>query len=89
MHWAKHCPHQIKNNSANTAGVSKSEGENTKNVQIILITEKSEANNVFVAEMSRSAVIDTACWKRVAGIDWFTNYKKSKNTKNQKIKYSF
>ena len=67
MHWAKHCPHQIKNNSANAAGVSKSEGENTKNVQIILITEKSEANNVFVAEMSRSAVIDTACWKELLG----------------------
>ena len=76
MHWAKHCPHHIKNDSANTAEVSESEGEDTENVQITLITEKSEVN-VFVAEMSCSAVIDTACSKTAAGIDSFTNYTKN------------
>ena len=39
-------------------------------------TEKSEVN-VFVAEMSCSALIDTACSKTVAEIDWFTNYTKN------------
>ena len=77
MHWAKYCPHRIKNDSANIAKVSESEGEDTENVQITLITEKSEVNNVFVAEMSCSAVINTACSKTVAGIDWFTNYSKN------------
>ena len=77
MHWAKHCLHRVKNHSANIAEVSESEGENTENVQIILITEKSEVNNVFVAEMFCSAVIDTTCSKTVAGIDWFTNYTKN------------
>ena len=42
-----------------------SEGEDTKNVLITLITEKSEINNVFVTEMSCSAVIDTACSKQL------------------------
>ena len=77
MHWAKHCPHHIKNDSANIAEVSESEGEDTENVQITLITKKSKVNNVFVAEISCSAVIDTASWKTVAGIDWFTNYTKN------------
>ena len=76
MHWAKHCPHHIKNDSANVADVSESEGEDTEIVQITLITEKSEVN-VFVAEISCSAVIDTACSKTAAGIDWFTNYTKN------------
>ena len=76
MHWAKHCTHRIKNDSANIAEVSESEGEDTENVQITLIIEKSEVN-VFVAQMSCSAVIDTACSKTVAGIDWFTNYTKN------------
>ena len=77
MHWAKHCTHRIKNDSANIAEVSESEGEDTENVQITGITEKSEVNNVFVAEMSCSTVIDSACSKAVAGIDWFTNYTKN------------
>ena len=77
MHWAKHCPHRVKNDSANIAEVPESEGENTENVQITLITEKSEVNNVIVAETSCSAVIDTTCSKTVAGIDWFTNYTKN------------
>ena len=68
MHWAKHCPHRVKSNSGDIAEVSESEGEDTENVQITLITEKSEVNNVFIAEMSCSAIIDTACSKTVAGI---------------------
>ena len=69
-------PPSYKNDSANIAEVSESEGEDTENVQITLIIEKSEVN-VFVAQMSFSAVIDTACSKTVAGIDWFTNYTKN------------
>ena len=70
-------PPSYKKDSANIAKVSESEGEDTENVQITLITEKSEVNNVFVAEMSCPAVINTACSKTVAGIDWFTNYSKN------------
>ena len=77
MYWVKHCLHRIKNNSANIAEISESEGEDTENVQITLITEKSELDNLFVAEMSCSAVIDTDCSKTVAEIDWFTNYTKN------------
>ena len=69
MHWAKHCLHRMKSDSANIAEVSESEGEDTENVRITLIIEKSEVNNVSVAEMSCSAVIDTACSKTVGGMD--------------------
>ena len=69
MLWAKHCPHRMKGDSANIAEVSESEGEDTENVRITLITEKSEVNNVSVTEMSCSAVIDTACSKTVGGMD--------------------
>ena len=30
MHWAKHCAHHIKNDSANIAQVSESDGEDLK-----------------------------------------------------------
>ena len=70
MHWAKHCLHCIKKDSANNAEVSESECEDTENVQITLITEKIEVNKVFLVDMSCSAVIDTACSEAVARIDW-------------------
>ena len=70
MHWAKHCLHRIKKDSANNAEVSESECEDTGNVQITLITEKIEVNNVFLVDMSCSAVIETAYYEAVARIDW-------------------
>ena len=39
------------------------------------MTEKIEKSEIFVAEASKSAVIDTACTKTVAGKQWFDNFK--------------
>ena len=77
MRWAKHCLHRIIKDSANNAEVSESECEDTENVQITLITEKFEVNNVFLADMSCSAAIYTACSEAVARIDWLIIFTKN------------
>ena len=40
-----------------------------------LITEDIDKAELFVAEASKSAVINTACTDTVAGDKWFENYK--------------
>ena len=74
MHWAKQCPHRLKNSSTNLVDVSDDEDDFT-NVQIIIMTQETN-NEIFVSEMLCSAVIDTTCSKNVAGKEWFDNYTK-------------
>ena len=75
MHWAKQCPHQSKNNLTNLVDVSDSK-DDFENIQIILMTLKTNNNEIFVNEMLCSGVIDTVCSKTVAGKEWFDNYTK-------------
>ena len=39
------------------------------------MTEDLDKNEIFVAEASKSAVIDTACTKTVAVEKWYQNFK--------------
>ena len=52
-----------------------SEKDSSEEINIVLMTEKIEKSEIFVAEASKSAVIDTACTKTVAGKQWFDNFK--------------
>ena len=74
MHWADKCPHKNERSALIVEG-SASEDESTKEVDIVLITEEIDKAEIFVTEASKSAVIDTACTKTVAGEKWFENYK--------------
>ena len=40
-----------------------------------LMTEDLDKKEIFVVETSKSAVIDTACTKTVAGKKWYQNFK--------------
>ena len=69
MHWASHCPHkQQPNQSAHLTE------ESCEEVELVLMTEQMDKQEIFVAEASKSAVIDTACTKTIAGEIWFENY---------------
>ena len=45
-----------------------------KEINTVLITEEDDKSEIFVAEASKSAVIDTTCTKAVADEKWFKNY---------------
>ena len=45
-----------------------------KEINTVLITEEDDKSEIFVAEASKSAVIDTTCTKAVADEIWFKNY---------------
>ena len=47
----------------------------SEEINIVLMTEKIEKSEIFVAKASKSAVIDTPCTKTVAGKQWFDNFK--------------
>ena len=49
MHWAKQCPHRLRNNSTNLVDVSDDE-DDFENVQMVFMTHKTNNNEVFVAE---------------------------------------
>ena len=74
-HWAKQCPHRSKNNSTNLVDVSGDEND-FKNIQIILMTQETNNNEIFVTKMLCSAIIDTTYSKSVAGKEWLDNYTK-------------
>ena len=38
------------------------------------MTKEIDKNEIFIAETSRSTVVDTACKKTVAGEEWYMNY---------------
>ena len=76
MHWANKCPHK---NDQNVNILEDSDNDSADNdlfkeANIILITENLLKSEIFVAEASKSTVIDTACTKKVAGEQWFNNF---------------
>ena len=53
-------------------------------VNFVLITKNLSKSEIFVAEASRSAVINTACTKTVAGEQWFNNFMSNLTEKSMK-----
>ena len=51
------------------------EDESAEDINIVLITEEIDKVEIFVAEASKSVVIDTVCTKIVANKKWFEYYK--------------
>ena len=70
MHWANNCPHNTQ-----SANVLEDKVDECEEVCIVLMTEDLDKNKIFVAEASKSALIDTACTKTVAGEKWYQNLK--------------
>ena len=71
LHWANKCPHKYEQN----VSVVEDQESDTEEVNIILMTENISNEETLVLEASKSAEIDTACTKTVAGEQWFVNYK--------------
>ena len=51
-----------------------SDEDNYENANIVLMTEQPSENETFMLEASKSAILDTACTKTVAGEKWFINF---------------
>ena len=79
MHWAGKWPHQNKKWTAYLAEGNDSDDDDSS--EEINIVYKSE---IFVAEASKSAVMDTACTKTVAGEKWFKKYTSNLTEKARK-----
>ena len=58
-----------------TANVLEDDVDKCEKVNIVLMTEDLDKNEIFVDEASKSAVIDTASTKTVAGEKWYQNFK--------------
>ena len=71
MHRANKCPHRSEQN----VNILEDDDDNLEEINIVLMTEKFSKTEIFVAKASKSAVIDTACTKTIAGEKWFTNFK--------------
>ena len=72
MHWANKCPHR---SEQNVNILEDDDDDNIEEINIVLMTEKLSKTEILVAEASKSAVIDTACTKTIAGEKWFINFK--------------
>ena len=46
----------------------------SEEINIVLITEEIDKNEIFIAEASKLAVVDTACTKTVTGEECYMNY---------------
>ena len=76
MYWTDQCPHKYDSAaSLVTENETEKDQENCEKVNIVFMTEDIAKSEVFGAEASKSAVIDTACTKTVAGQIWFENFK--------------
>ena len=76
MHWPDKCPHKNEAVSAYLVEGNDSgdDDDNLEEINTVLITEEDDKSEIFVAEASKSAVIDTTCTKTVADEKWFKNY---------------
>ena len=61
------CPHENEKRSAYLVEGNDSDDDSSGEINIVLITKEDDKSEIFVAEASKSAVIDTACTKTVAG----------------------
>ena len=68
MHRVDKCPHKSNYQSVNISEEVSSGTENESDyeeINIVLITEEIDKNEIFTAEASKLAVVDTACTKTV------------------------
>ena len=61
MHWTDKCPHKSNYQSINVSEEINWDTENEND--IVLMTEEIVKNEIFIAEASKLAVVDTACTK--------------------------
>ena len=85
LHWAPKHPHR---NDQNVNILEDSDSDSAENhsfeeVNIVLITEDLSKSEIFFTEASKSAVIDTACTKTVAGEQWLSNFMSSLTTRSK------
>lgn len=77
MHWANQCPHATQKDYVNINS-SEQEEELCEEVELVLMSsatpQELDKQEIFVAEATKSAVIDTACTKTVAGEKWFNDF---------------
>ena len=83
MHWPDKCPDKNETGSAYLVGGNDSSDDNSEEINIAFITE-NDKSEIFVAEASKSEVIDTACAKTVAGEKWFKSYTSNLTEKTRK-----
>ena len=81
MHWVSKCPRksakrlQSANVTEENDGVlNESDKERVEDAKLVLLTDDAMDCAIFVAETEKSAVVDTACPKTVAGEQWLNNY---------------
>ena len=77
MHWADKCPHKLNYQSVNISEEDSLDTENdseSEEINIVLMTEEIDKNEIFIAEASKLAVVDTSCTKTVAGEEWYMNH---------------
>lgn len=85
MHWASKCPHNPRRKSVHLTECKESDSEIRDNsdtdststleeiVNDAFLTANTE-NEIYVAETTGCAVLDTACTKTVCGEKWFNRY---------------
>ena len=86
LHWANKCPHK---NDQNVNILEDSDNDSANNdlfeeAIIVLITENLSKSEIFAIEVSKSAVIDTAYSKAVAGEQWFDIFMANLTEKSMK-----
>ena len=81
MHWVSKCPHKSAKRlqSANVTEendqvLNESDEESVEDVKLVLLRDDATVYAIFVAETEKSAVVDTACSKIIAGEQWLNNY---------------
>ena len=80
--WASRCPHNKRkehfvnenHKSQDSDHEDSSCDEKCEDVEIVLLAEEVDEFQIFVTESAKSAVVDTACSRTVAGEIWFNNY---------------
>ena len=92
MHYANQCPHSLRKESAHVTEDVEEDVEEVElvlltevtedqveEIELILMSEHQilDKQEIFVAEASKSAVIDTACTKTVGGEIWLDDYVES------------
>ena len=88
MHWAKDCPHG-KTRKTQSANVIENDGQQANDngyeeCELVLLVKEPEKFQIFVAEATKSAVVDTACTKTVGGLHWFNSYVDSLDEEQRK-----
>ena len=89
-HWVDECPHVPDTETANMINEfselydEKDEGVE-ESANLVLIAEKIEKHEILVTETSKSAIVDTACSKTVAGLLWFQQFYDHLSESNKKL----